>query len=126
MSADTTVRAYLVQELNLPDEWTVIAEQRFPETVSRTTVIVQHTRIEPLPEAPLGHLRHTLTLSVIDPHTDIAAAEDALDEALVEVIQALDTHASISWTEAEKVVHADRYVAWNITVTVITNKTEEV
>ncbi len=122
MSADQTVRAYIVAELALPAEWHVIPEQRFPETISRTTVVLQHTRIERLPEAPLGHLRHTVTLTVADPHTDIAAAEDGLDDALTDLLSAIDAHSTIAWTEAEKVVHAERYVAWNLTLTVITGK----
>lgn len=118
----SNVRAYLVEQLNLPAGWKVIPEQRFPETISATTVILQHTRIEPLPAAPIGHLRHEVTLSVLSPFTDIAKAEDDLDDAVAAIITNLDGHDQISWTAAEKTTHNDSYGAWNITLTVISSK----
>jgi len=126
-----SVRALIVAELQLPADWTVIPEARFPDTLTKTTVVLQHTRIERLPEGPLGALRNTVTLTVADPRTDVAAAEDALDDALVRLIGSLDRHSWLSWTEAEKVVHAERYVAWNLTLTALTSRdpnpqTEEV
>lgn len=120
-----SVRAYVTGELDLPEEWLVIPEQRFPETISKTTVVLQHTRIERLPEAPMGSLRHTITLSVLDPHTDIATAENDLDDALVTLISAIDSHSSISWSSAEKTMHEARYAGWNLTLNVITNTIEE-
>lgn len=122
--SDESVRHYLAAELALPADWAVIPEQRFPETIAKTTVVLQHTRIEKLPEAPIGHLRHTIELSVIDPRQDIAKAEDALDDALVTLIQSLDGHPAINWTGAEKTMHRDTYVAWNLTLTVITSTPE--
>ncbi|MCC2032195.1 hypothetical protein [Microbacterium allomyrinae] len=122
MSDDQTVRAYLVEQLNLPDDWLVIPEQRFPETLSVTTVVLQHTRIEHLAAAPIGNLEHQVVLSVLDPHTDIAAAENALDDAVTEVIGRIDAHSRIGWTTADKVMHRDTYPAWNITLTVITGR----
>lgn len=118
--SDESVRAYLVEQLELPDTWTVIPEQRFPETIAKTTVILQHLKIQRLPEAPIGNLRHEVTLSVIDPHQDIATAEDGLDDAIATLITSLDGHQSIGWTSAEKTMHRDTYAAWNLTLTVIT------
>lgn len=121
-----SVRAYLRDELGLPSSWTVIPAQRFPETIARTTVVLQHARIERLAEAPVGNLRHEVVLSVVSPKTDIAAAEDDLDDAVTTLLSAIDGHASIGWTQAEKVMHQNTYPAWNVTLTVITNRTEEV
>ena len=120
-----SVRAYLIEQLDLPDDWTVIPEQRFPETIAKTTVVLQHTRIERMAEAPLGHLRNEVVLSVLDPHTDIASAEDALDDAIVALLSAIDAHSTIAWTGAEKVIHREAYPAWNITLSVITSKLDE-
>lgn len=121
-----SVRNYLATELALPPAWTLIPEQRFPDTIARPTVVLQHTRIERLAEAPLGHLRHEVVLTVLDPHTDIAAAEDALDDAVTTLLSAIDGHPTIGWTRSEKVVHRDTYPAWNITLTVITTRPLEV
>lgn len=122
---DQSVRAYLIEQLDLPDTWQVIPEQRFPETLSTTTVVLQHTRVEPLAEAPRGHIRNEVVLSVLTARQDIAAAEDELDDAVLEVLSSLDGHSTISWTGAEKVMHRDTYPAWNITLTVITGRPAE-
>ncbi|WP_341999388.1 hypothetical protein MRBLWH7_000798 [Microbacterium sp. LWH7-1.2] len=119
MSADQTVRAYLVEQLALPAEWHVIPEQRFPESIAKTTVVLQHVRIEPLSEAPIGHLRHEVVLSVIDPRTDIAAAEDTLDDTVTQILIRVDGLERVGWTSAEKVLHSDR-PAWNLSLFVIT------
>lgn len=118
--SDESVRAFLLEQLDLPESWVVIPEQRFPETIAKTTCILQHVRIERLAEAPIGHLRHEVILSVVDPHEDVAAAEDGLDESLVTLITSLDGHAAIGWIEATKTMHAERYAAWNLRLTVIT------
>jgi hypothetical protein len=123
VSDSAGIRPWLAEQLELPTAWHVIPEQRMPETIARITVVIKHRRIEKLPEAPIGHLRHEVTLTVADPHTDVAAAEDALDEAVVELIGTLDGHPSISWSDAEKVAVNDTYFGWDLTLSVITNRT---
>lgn len=115
------VRAYVLEELGLPADWRQIEEQRVPEVIDRETVIVKHGRIEKLPEAPIGHLRHEVILAVFVPNRDLAKAEARLDDVVVELLTAIDGHAQINWSEAEKVVTpGNQYPGWEVTMTVIT------
>lgn len=120
----SSVRQYLDGELTplLPAGWTLIPNQRMPETISVTTVVLKLLKIEPLPEAPIGSLKNTVTITVADPHTDQAKAEDALDESVLTLTTALDGHKNIIWKDADKVLVNDTYLGWDISVEVITEK----
>jgi hypothetical protein len=117
-----SVRDLLVEALTFPAGWAVIPEQRIPGTLSQTTVILKHSRIEKLDEAPIGHLRNTVTLTVVDPHTDQSLAENELDDAVLALITSLDGHPWINWSLAEKVAVRDPYIGWDVTLTVVTQK----
>lgn len=119
-----SVRDYLKAELTplLPTGWKFIPNQRMPETISKTTVVLKHTQMERLAEAPLGQLRNTVILTVADPHQDQIRAENALDDSVLELVSAIDTLVPINWTAAQKVLVNDTYLGWDITLTVITNK----
>jgi len=119
-----SVRSYLEAELKplLPTTWRIIPNQRIPETIDRVTVALKVDRIEKLPEAPLGNLRNTVILTVADPHKDQVRAENALDDAVLNVLTALDGHSNIDWTLAQKVLATETYLGWDITLTVITSK----
>lgn len=120
-NAPESVRAYVLAELALPDEWKQISEQRLPDVIDKETVVVKHTRIEKLPAAPIGHLQHEVVIGVFVPNRDIAKAEDRLDKAVGELLAAIDGHSKIGWREAEKVVTpGNRYPGWELTLTVIT------
>ena len=119
-----SVRDYLEAQLKplLPGTWTFIPNQTMPETISQTVVILKHGRIEKLPAAPIGHLLNTVTLTIVDPHVDEVKAENALDDAVVELCSAIDGMDRINWSLAEKVTVKDPYIGWDITLTVITEK----
>ena len=121
-----SVRDYLATELTplLPASWRIIPEQRMPQTLDTITVVLKHRRIERLAEAPVGNLRNEVVLTVVDPHEDWATAEDALDDAVNDVLTALDGHSQINWTLAEKVAVSDTYIGWDLTLTVITSTKE--
>lgn len=115
------VRGYVLEMLDLPPEWKQVAEQRIPSTIDRPTVVLKHSRVEKLKEAPIGQLRHEVILAVFVPNRDLARAEDELDSAITEIIAALDGHSTLNWTEAEKVVTPDgQFPGWEITLSVLT------
>lgn len=118
-----SVRAYVLSELALPSSWRQIEEQRIPEVIDRETVIVKHSRIEKLPEAPIGHLRHEVILAVFIPNRDLSKAENRLDDAVTELLAAIDGHPDINWRDAEKVVTpGNQYPGWELTLSVITQQ----
>lgn len=119
-----SVRDYITAEVTFPSGWNFIPNQTIPETIDRITVVLKHLRMEPLPEAPVGHVRNTVVLTIADHHSAIATAENELDSAVVELLTALDGHARIAWSLAEKVSVEGRYLGWDITLTVITSRKE--
>lgn len=117
------VRAWLLAELALPEEWRQIEEQRIPEVIDRETVVVKHNRIEPLKQAPRGGLSHEVILAIFIPNRDLARAENRLDDNVVTLLDAISDHSQISFVSAEKVVTpGNQYPGWELTLTVITNK----
>lgn len=117
------MRAYVLAELDLPADWKQIKEQRIPEVIDRETVIVKHTRIEKLSAAPIGQLRHEVILAVFIPNKDLERAENRLDEAMTELLTAIDGHPKINWRDAEKVVTpGNQYPGWELSLTVITQQ----
>jgi hypothetical protein len=119
-----SVREYIRAHVTIPEAFRLIPNQTMPQTIDRPTVVVKHLRMEPLAEAPVGHVRNTVILTLADHHETEAIAEEALDTAVVELLTALDGHEAITWTEAEKVSVVDRYLGWDITLTVITSRKE--
>lgn len=122
MSAN--VRDYLKTELTplIPSTWRIIPEQRMPDTITKTTVVLKHLRITRLPAAPIGSLDNSVVITIADPHKETAAAENALDDNVLELVTAIDGHDNISWSLAEKVNVNDTYLGWDITVAVTTQK----
>lgn len=121
-----SVRSWLRTALTLPAGWVWINEQRVPETISKTTVITKHSRIEPLEEGGPGQLRHEVLLTVFSPLTKVGNAEDALDDAVTVLITALDGNDQIRFVTAQKVAHPnEQYFGWDITLTVVTNPEPE-
>lgn len=124
MSADeTTVRGYIRAQLapSWPSSWRFVPFQSMPQTIDTTTVILKHEAIDPDPKLPVGQVRNRVILTVADPHEGIEAAEDALDDAVVDLLTSLDGHRTIGWTSAEKVAVEGRYLGWDITLTVLSS-----
>lgn len=120
----SSVRDWLKEQLGplLPSGWVIIPNQRMPETIDRITVIIKHSEMERLAEAPIGNLRHRVILTIADPHEDDVKAENALDDSVLELVTALDGLAQISWSTARKVAVQDPYIGWDIELSVITKK----
>jgi hypothetical protein len=121
-----SLRDQLAAELKalLPAAWRFIPNQRMPQTISKVTAVLKLTRLEPLEEAPIGSLRSTIVLTVVSAHQDDVKAELELDDAVIEAATALDGHAWISWTGAEKVAVNEKYLGWDVTLTAITSSKE--
>jgi hypothetical protein len=118
------VREFLAAQLTtlLPGTWKLIPNQRMPETIDKTTVVVKLTTIEPLAEAPAGTLSNGAVITVADPHQDDVTAENALDDAVLELCTAIDAVPGMTWTKAEKVLVGQSYLGWDITASILSKK----
>lgn len=124
MSANPTARAHLlgVIEPLLPNGWKLIDTARIPSTIDAVTVIVNHTTIEPTPEAPRSTLSHGFDLYVASPHADKERADLQLDAAIVDLLTTLGERPDVRFDSAKKIDLTDRYLGWQVTLTTITAK----
>lgn len=91
-------------------------------TLAKPTVFIEHTTIEPLVAAPIGHVSNSVVVTFLDSHTDYAQAEDVLDADVLDFITELDASDCLDWSKAEKVTVLDTYLGWAVTVSLITAK----
>ncbi|WP_417561868.1 hypothetical protein [Microbacterium sp.] len=124
----TSVRALVAGYLApiIPDTWKV--DPHTVKTVDKLpapTVYVEHTTIEPAPEAPAGHVHNTVVVTILSHLTDYQKAEDALDSDVLHLIEQLDTQDAIAYQRAEKITVKDTYLGWAITLTFITTTETE-
>jgi len=103
----------------LPEEWDLKPGLASVKELSRTTVYCEYTRIEPLPEAPMGNARVGFDLTVSPLNKDVTKAEDLVDAHVVDLVLALDAHDWISWSLAEKKSIADTYLGWVVTISAL-------
>ncbi len=99
----------------LPTSWTVIDDERSLNTITRPTMLVSVRSFVPSDFAPLSKITVTMALMILSPHTDAKAAEDDLDILLVEALAVINNLPNLTWSEASKVVHLDRYMGYEIT-----------
>ena len=124
---DNSLRGALAEHLVplLPAGWKFIPNQRVPETLNQITVVLKYVSLERLQEAPKRHLSNRLILTIATPLGDTALAENELDDAVIELTSALDENNRITWTKADKVLVNDRYLGWDISLTMTSQPTKE-
>lgn len=71
----------------------------------------------------MGDYFDTFALYVVTPGVDVRRSEDALDDTLDAVIDALDQVKWLQWTSAERSIFGDNQApAYKITLTIVYNK----
>lgn len=122
----SSVRAHLAElvgPLVTENRWSIKPHTvKQVQTISRPTVFIEHTGIDPLPTAPVGSAENQCVVTFVSHLTDYAQAEDALDEDVLAFVAALDASDRLEWANARKVEIADTYLGWAITLTLITEK----
>jgi hypothetical protein len=108
----------------LPEGWQLLRFQANITTISEKVVILKHNKITKLAEAPQGTLSNEFIVTIVSPLSDMEKAESDLDDAVLELLTALDSSAAVNWTEAQKVKVSEKtpYIGWDITLTVHTQK----
>lgn len=121
------IRAWLAGEIEplLPAQWRLVAGISDVKTLVVPAVYFEYTAIEKADNWPPGHVRAVLDLVVVDPHTDLVLAEDAVDELVVQLLTALDLHDSINWSSARKQAIGDSFFGWRVSVSVLASTPKE-
>lgn len=129
----TSIQAWAADVLDdaLPDAYIIRGYWWAPDAAEpgKTFVSVYRTLVEPAPNAQ-GARRHELTIDVMTSISDPAKADAALDAALHEVLEVVDTDpdfTGLTWTRADRGVAGDQqYPAYAIAAwCVSTKETEE-
>jgi predicted RNase H-like nuclease len=112
-----SMRSTAVDQLTaaLPNTWTVIDDERALNVITRPTMLVSVRSFTPSDFAPLSKITVTMALLILSSHTDARAAEDNLDTLIVEALAAVNSLPNLTWTDASKMVHLDRYMGYEIT-----------
>jgi|AntAceMinimDraft_6_1070360.scaffolds.fasta_scaffold64024_2 hypothetical protein len=99
----------------MPKKWAYIDDERSLNVISRPTLIISQRNIAPSTIAPLALLTVTFAVIILSEHTDPTASENALDDLLITALKAIGTLPGLTWTNATKIVHLDRYMGYEIT-----------
>jgi hypothetical protein len=109
IEASTQIRAAM------PKTWAYIDDERSLNVINRPTLIISQRNLEPSTIAPLSLITVTLAVIILSEHTDPTASENALDDLLIIALQGIGTLAGLTWTNASKIVHLDRFMGYEIT-----------
>lgn len=74
------------------------------DEITKPTLHLFRTRVEKLPQAPMGFHLNSFALWVIAPAN---ASEDTLDDLLEDVLEALDSSTDSLWSDAERDIYGD-------------------
>lgn len=116
MSARTELAAALTAAL---PTYRVLGYAADLDAVARPTVLVWADKIVRRPEWASGLFEFTLMMWVLVGTEDPARADDALDDALEDVLGALQPIGWVQWSGAERGVLRDAFHGWQITVTAV-------
>lgn len=127
---EVNIRHALIAALKplLPSSWRLVKNMPGLDTLDRVTVTLRIDKIERAPELSKRHRWYTCTLRVTDPSQDIDNVDDALDDDIVDLLNAIDDIIPgdgpvIAWTTAERgVVEGSTYFAFDITIRMLYQK----
>jgi len=111
--ASVNVRKYVIDTLRplLPKKWLVKAFNALPDEITTTTVVLALQSYARNPSAPRGPRLATFVLTILTPKTIPGDADDALDDDLIDLANALDRVAGktgLTWTTATRGVASGR------------------
>ncbi len=124
-----TSRTQLVDDLKaaLPSKYRVVGFNSALDAVKAPTVMVWQSKIERPEQFGLHGLLVTFDLWLLVGQENTARADEALDVALDDVIDALQGITWVDWQDAERGILFDSFQGWKVTVNAaatITTETE--
>ncbi|MFJ3392024.1 hypothetical protein [Leifsonia aquatica] len=123
--ADVNVRQTIIDGIKplLPKRWKLLPNNPNLDTLSQVTVTVRIDRIERTREAPQSHRDYYGVIRVIDPSQSIDKVDDAIDDDIIDLLNAIDELPLLSWTTAERgQVEGTQNFAFDITFKMLLRK----
>lgn len=113
-------RQAFVESIVLPTGWGLVAHPRELDSITRTTVILWTADVHRLELNGFTYLKWSVETWVTVPAgTSPALTEDALDAALLDYLNALETMPSVTWETATRGVLADTIDGYRVAATLI-------
>lgn len=106
-------------EAGLPYGWQVTGYPTTLDNVTRPTVMVWTSRLEPSNQIGRDRVMVTLDVWVLTGITAPGQADDALDAQLLAVLAVLHGLEWIDWTSAERGVLEDKYHGYRLSTTAV-------
>ncbi len=103
----------------LPSGWVIVPTVRGIDRMTVPHLIINASRIAP--GSTSGALLTTFGITIVEPKTDVDAAESALDDEVAEFLTALLALTWCHWESASKQVYEERHLAWTFDLETITN-----
>lgn len=104
--ADVNVRNYIVAALTplLPKRWKIKGFNSLPDDIAVPHVILVFQRYTRSTIAPRAWRNAEFVLTIVTPKTDPGVADDALDDEVIDLLNAIDQLAetNLTWTTAER------------------------
>lgn len=116
---DVNIREFVVSTLKplLPSDWRWYAYGTNLDTLSTPVAMLRLRSIERNPANPQGSRIAEFTLTIIEPKVDPATREDALDEKLIDLLDAIDEIPQLAWSTAEQgLADAGSHLGFDITL----------
>lgn len=105
-----------------PRRYQVIDHEVSLGTIAKPTVILKQSTLSMLPQAPMGKLLVSFTVTVASPSTDARRREIELDDDVLALCVALDAHPDVMWTEARKVAVTESVLGYDIDTQIAIDK----
>lgn len=100
----------------------IVPSSRAIDNLVAPVIQITLQEIQRLQEAPIGKHLAQYTVTVVTPEKATQTAEDKLDTLVADLIFAIDQLDGVSWTVARKVIFADKYLAYDVTVNAVIEK----
>lgn len=124
MGAADAPRAQLAAFLSavdvLPANWRIVPYSRNIDKFEVPIVMLKQESFERHPTAPRTHLVN-FTLTIVTPHSDTEKAEDDLDDNVTLLLHTFDA-LGLQWKTAQKVLFDDQHLAYDIPVSITSQK----
>jgi len=109
-------------EAVIPNTWRLIPYEDNVDTLDSPLVMFKQSKIEKAAEAPRGAYLFTYTITIVNDLSDPHKAEAALDDDVETLFAALDGIRWMNPVDATKVLFQDSYLAYDITLKILTRK----
>lgn len=103
----------------LPRKWKLLPYGTNLDKLSVPVVMLTIQSITRTPQLPQSHRTYAATLSIFQPSTAPGRMDDALDDDLIDLLNAIDELDDVKWTKAERVLgNNDSNYGFDITIEV--------